>query len=560
MTLRMISAALALLLAAACPGAAQEAPHATSLPPSALSSLPRTAGTDAFTGREAVLIGGRRIPGFAGQTVRDPGANAQLNLVGAPYGPFNAGCVLCVFTSQSDISDNRAGISGLDYHQGASAVSGADLVGFYEAPSTLEARMVLDVDHYDRGAVILRRPMSAAQMAQLHKNMYIITNSLDPHAKLRPLPMYDDNAIRLVNLMSGIISGWSADGRRIEVAAWRVPSASDMSAGQVPDKANLDRYWSQYGKPVVFVGAGTKMFARNTWMYYDGAKTKGRATSLIRAMETEEVDLRYTASRAHEVEMRGMTISMDPLGGYGPHGLTSDSYHLLLSGYSPNMLMFNDGRDTNVIKAHSFYVHGNEGVDAGHPAREMFEHSAYADGASNMRLAGYLTRTGAEPGASSAALHFGLRIDGTQGEPLTGGSWGEIVWNKDAANNGGFSLCGGSGRCGATQRWDGGISLAELVGFLSLPPDGGIRFMDKGRRVTASIHADPAGDVAIEAPAGGGGLRTTAYTMATLPPGKTVGLQLYCTDCRSIHGGGHAGVPVWWNGSAWADALGDRVR
>ena len=513
-------------------------------------SLPRSGGTDPFTGQETVLVGGSRVNDFAGQTVRDPANNASLDIVAAPYGPFNAGCALCVFTSQSDIADNRAGVSGLDYRLGAKAVSGQDLVGFYEAPNTLEARLVLDVDHYDASTVYLKHPMSAAQMARLHKNMYITTNSLDRRFGLRPLPMYDNDAIRLVNLMSGIISGWSADGRSIEVSGWRTPSGTDTSAGQIPDKVNLDQYWSQYDRPVVFVGTATKMFARNTWMYYDGSKTKGEATSLVRAMETEEVDLRYTASRAHEVEMRGLTISMDPLGGYGPHGLTSDSYHILLSGYSPNMLMFNDGKDTNVIKAHSFYVHGNEGVDAAHRSRELFEHSAFADGASNMRLTGFMTKSGNATGASSAAIHLGLRIDGIQGDPVSGGSWGEIVWNKDAGNPGGLSLCGGSGRCGATERWDGGISLAELVGFLSLPPDGGIRFMDGFHRVTAAIHADLSG-IAVD-----GGMRMSAYPMDRLPVASAVGTQIYCTDCRSPHGDA-AGIPVWWNGSSWRDALGD---
>ncbi len=550
MTPRILQALAVMLLVlrwtAAPPAHAQPAP----------AGLPQTQATDPYTGQETVLVGGTRSGNFPGQTVRDVANNASLNIVGAPYGPFNAGCVLCVFTSQSDIADNRAGISGLDYHLGAKAVTGADLVGFYEAPSTLEARMVLDVDHYGANKVYLKSPMTPAQMAKLHTNMYITTNSVDPRFGLRPLAMYDNNAIRLVNLVSAIISGWSADGKSIDVAGWAVPSGNDFSAGQVPNAGRLDRYWSQYDKPVVFIGAGTKMFARNTWMYYDGSKTKGHATSLIRAMETEEVDLRYTASRAHEVEMRGLTISMDPIGGYGPHGLTSDSYHLLLSGYSPTMLMFNDGKDTNVIKAHSFYVHGNEGVGALRPSSELFEHSAFADSTNNMRLAGYLTKTGAASGAPAAAFHLGLRIDGVQGDPLSGGGWGELVWNKDGRNNGGVSLCGGSGACGLTEHWDGSLSLAGITGPFDLPAQAGVRFTDAKRHVVASFAADTAGDVAIGGfGQGGGGLRLSAYPLAGLPSARSVGTQLYCSDCRPVRGN-HPGLPVWWNGAAWTDALG----
>jgi len=485
---------------------------------------------DEMTGQDSVLVGGRRIGAFPGRTVPDPGAGASLDIVAAPYGPFNAGCALCLFTSQSDIADNRAGISGLDYRMGAGAVRGQDLVGLYEAPTTLQARMILDVDHYDAGTVYLRTPMTGAQMAELQRNMYIITNSTDPRFGLRPLPGYDDNALRLVNLVSGLIDGWSEDGRTIHVSGWAVPSGSDFSAGQVPSVAHLDGYWSQYDHPVVFVGAGTKMFGRNTWMYYDGSRTKGHATSLVRAMETEEVDLRYTASRAHEVEMRGMTISMDPLGGYGPHGLTSDSYHLLLSGYSPTMLMFNDGRDTNVIKAHAFLVRGNEGVARERPAGELFEHSAYADAASNMRLVGYLTRSGGRTGAPAASLHLALRIDGTQGEPTSGGDWGGIVWNRDGANNGGLSLCGGSGACGLSEAWDGSLSLGPVRGDLVVQPSAGA--------------------------GGGGAIRPAAYRFAVLPRGEVPGAQLFCTDCRSAAPGSAAGIPVWWNGSSWHDALG----
>lgn len=514
-----------------------------------------------MTGPDSVLIGGRRIPDYPGQTVPEPAATSSLNIVSAPYGPFNAGCGLCLFTSQSQISDDRAGISGFDYRIGAAALRGGeDLVGLYEAPTALEARMVLLVDHYDAHSVTLRTPLTPAQVSELRRNMYIVTNSLDPRFGLRPMPGYTgSDAAQLVNLVAGLVSGWSADGRTIEVAGWAVPSGSDFRAGQVPDARHLDRFWSQYDSPVVFVGAGTKMFGRNTYMYYDGSRTRGHATSLVRAMETEEVDLRYTASHAHEVEMRGLTISMDPRGGFGPHGLTSDSYHLLLSGYSPNMLVFNDGRDTNLIKGHSFLVHGNEGVDKTRAAAELFEHSAYADGSNNVRLVGYMTRNGTQTGAKAASMHLGLRIDGQQGAPLSGGTWGEVLWNAGGGNNGGLALCGGSGRCGVGVSWDGTVRLGDPNAAVSLPGSV-LQFASASNRLLASVRADEHGDLSLGTTMpGGGGIRPAAYRLAALPGTGVAGTQLYCIDCHPPLGHGSPGIPVWWNGHGWTDALGNQA-
>ncbi|WP_264960644.1 hypothetical protein, partial [Neoasaia chiangmaiensis] len=57
-------------------------------------------------------------------------------------------------------------------------VSTHDAVQFEQVPTNAMARMILAVDHYTATAVVLKTALTAAQIAQIHSGMYIVTNSV----------------------------------------------------------------------------------------------------------------------------------------------------------------------------------------------------------------------------------------------------------------------------------------------------------------------------------------------------------------------------------------------
>ena len=424
-------------------------------------------GFDQFTGPDAVVIGGAALPDQPpGMPVGDPALPSALDVIGAPYGSYNAGCVLCVFTSPQQITSDRAGIDGIDYRQGAGVIpqlGGNDAVGFYEQVENLPARFVLDVDHYTSGAVYLKTPLTAEQMSLLRTNMYLVTNSVDPTVSTSTATA---DGLPLVNLMEGFVSGWDPNGTFISVAGWAAATGGNGASGQVPNTGTLDTYWSNYGIPVVWVGAPTKMFGRNLYMAYNGAASEGQSTSLIRHFEGEEMDFRYTAASPGEVSFHGITISPAPLGGIGPAALGSGSYELYLAGAMPDHLLIDSGPYDREIRGNGFMSFGDGGATSAFTNPEMFEHDGYVDGANRLRLVGSLTKASSTVGWTSTSLGLGLTVDGTPGSPSSGTYEGGIVWNGGAANVGGLALCGGSGTCGVSVAANGTLRLGENEGGL----------------------------------------------------------------------------------------------
>lgn len=59
----------------------------------------------------------------------------------------------------------------------------------------------------------------------------------------------------------------------------------------------------------------------------------------------------------------------------------------------------------------------------------------------------------------------------------------------------------------------------------------------------------------------GGGLISEGYNFNALPSSANAGTRLYCFNCySSANSAKTLGIPVWWNGSAWTDALGAGVQ
>ena len=422
------------------------------------------AGLDQFTGPDSFTIGGTAMPDTpAGWVSPAPAFNPTVNMVTAPYGSFNAGCGLCLFMSQDNITANRAGISGVDYRTGSSAmpaIGSNDAVGFYEQPQNYAAKMVLTAASYTATEVVLKTPLTAEQMSLLRTNMYLVTNSVDPTS---PTGTASDG-LPVNNLMEGFISGWDPAGTYITVAGWASVSGTGV-ANAIPSISALDTAYSTYSSPTVFIGAPTKVWGRNTYINY---QTPGAnpTTSLIRRFEGEEMDWRYNASKANEVDFHGLTMSFAPTGGVGPAGMTSDSYALLMNGVLPRYVVIQDSGAAPVLIDTGFYQMGSNGESTTTPNAEMFEHDAYADGANLMRLEGRVIHTGTATGWTGAEMDLGLWIDGGQGNNA-GTYAGGLKFNANGTAQASVSLCGQNG-CAITAQANGLPKIVNVT-YSQLP-------------------------------------------------------------------------------------------
>ena len=422
------------------------------------------AGFDQFTGPDSFTIGGSAMPDTpAGWVSPAPAFNPTVNMVTAPYGSFNAGCGLCLFMSQDNITANRAGISGVDYRTGPSAmpaIGSNDAVGFYEQPQNYAAKMVLTAASYTATQVVLKTPLTAEQMSLLRTNMYLVTNSIDPTS---PTGTASDG-LPVNNLMEGFISGWDPAGTYITVAGWASVSGTGV-ANAIPSTIALDTAYSTYSSPTVFIGAPTKVWGRNTYINY---QTPGSnpTTSLIRRFEGEEMDWRYNASKANEVDFHGLTMSFAPTGGFGPAGMTPDSYALLMNGVLPRYVVIQDSGAAPVLIDTGFYQMGSNGESTTTPNAEMFEHDAYADGANLMRLEGRVIHTGTATGWTGAEMDLGLWIDGGQGNNA-GTYAGGLKFNANGTAQASVSLCGQNG-CAITAQANGLPKIVNVT-YSQLP-------------------------------------------------------------------------------------------
>ncbi|MFT8957275.1 MAG: hypothetical protein ABF917_06255, partial [Gluconobacter oxydans] len=195
--------------------------------------------------------------------------------------------------------------------------------------------------------------------------------------------------------------------------------------------------------------------------------SKGTATA--HALTGDETDLRYWATRPNEVHLDGVTVgvSSDPGSPLGRTALTPDSYLLSLSGDIHNLLILDGPDDGNIIEGHSFYLHGQEGVSTAgsRPIQTLFGFTGEVDGDSSYNLMGWLKKdVSTTDGIDGASFHLGIVANGYANtlDPSQNGL-GEIVWNHDGANQGGISLCGGSGACPFDVSYSGAITTSGQV-------------------------------------------------------------------------------------------------
>lgn len=274
-------------------------------------------------GQESVSLGGQK-------DTQGNVAHTQLNVLGYPYGNYQAGCTLCVFSTADGLSGagGQAALSGLDYHLGAYAVAHGDAAeaGFYQFDDNSPARITAEATSFTDTTVTLKTPLTTAQMALLHNGMYIATNVIDPTQ-----PTVEDTGLPHENAYWGFVNSWTST--TITVYGWAVLVSGSETAGQVPDITHLDTTKSTYTVPMVFIGAPGKVWSKNTYVNFDGSRVYGSsATSRANQYEREEMDFRATNfSNPNSFSYHGWTTSFQCIP-CDSKAATPESYAYLVNG------------------------------------------------------------------------------------------------------------------------------------------------------------------------------------------------------------------------------------
>lgn len=557
-------------------------------------------------GYESALFGGQTATGEGNNTFNPRSLLVQSD----PYGPYSAGCATGVAMTGS-VYNSQFPISQQDPHNGASAVVGVggyDTVANCVLVADTPARLILTATGYTATSVQLATPLTAAQAAQIHPNMYITTNSPNPALSLTNT----SGALPKRNLYAGFVStSPSAGDTSISVYAWDVPGYGTKASDQIPQTDTLDTVWSAYTSPTVFLGGGAASSAfGNNWFFNLDASNLTPSTSnksLIHQITPLEVDLNIVNGTAPNNSVDWQGISMNA--GNQPAALTTDSRQIFLGGNITQHLLFDGGEGNWLINGDNIYVPSlkNQSLTAQNTAQLYQEWDQWIGGANRMRflLWNSFDNPTAPQGWEQAVSHFGPTIDGdpvTEGDP-GGSKQADIEWNR-AENYGGLDLCGYGHNCGFTLTGDGNISVSgtstfsssfsitggntlyiqpstldnnlfsgwcapdsysislcsNIGAWVSIQSKGDLRSTAGGTTSSSAWHPDGYGnwyasnssnDGGIS---GGGSIASSSYTLETLPTKNELdGARLWCSDCKL---NGISGVVVYWHASIskWTDS------
>ncbi|AQS88286.1 hypothetical protein A0U93_10400 [Neoasaia chiangmaiensis] len=435
-------------------------------------------------GYDVSFIGGiaaQTLPGSPyGSGYAQPG---HLIITGNPSGPYDAGCVLCL--GEDPTVHPGMPISGQDYRGGF--VSTHDAVQFEQVPTNAMARMILAVDHYTATAVVLKTALTAAQIAQIHSGMYIVTNSVPGGATQTAIGDASLNgALPSFQNYAGNVQSVSEGGTTINVYGW---AQEQQQGGAVPSTSSLDTVWDPATtSAVVYLGMPNKTFGQNVYMTYDGSRGGqggSAATSLIHQMEWNEVDeIVNNTARDREVSVHGLTLTTNAS---GPNQLTSDSYHLKLAGGQQNYIIMQPQWWTTLISGDNLYVGQPQGPAlTANTSSVLFQvaqstNTGSATWASHhmIRLMAWNKRNTADDGTSytNITTNLGVGVDGTA-STVPSQIQGHLEFTP-AANPYGLSICS-SGQSGATCSIQlDNYGNPNVIQQLNLTKGGWLNFADK---------------------------------------------------------------------------------
>ncbi|MCG4252944.1 hypothetical protein K6W37_03375 [Acetobacter senegalensis] len=546
--------------------------------------------SDPFQSPDAFYIGGLPSLGWNlenGLANNHYGRPGSLVITGQPWGPYNAATLESLLTSTE--VDAQNGVCAVDWRNGPGHYCGFDGVAQYIGVTNPVALIVGDVKKFTHKSVVLTHPLSENDTKKLRIGMYISSNIINKKFPVKEFDPWGNMKTLQQNFYVAIITGWSEDGKEIMTSGWDIPRYNSEKRNKVPMGEmgdDFDTWFSNYGRPVVFIGNSLNMSAHNEYIDYKGYKSGDKTDGSMNVslgnapghmLSGDEMDLRYWATRPNEVHLDGMTISVagDPGSPIGREGLAKDSYMMALSGDIHNILELDGPDDGNIILSHSFYLHGQEGVRTSlgvyRPIQTIFGFTGEVDGMSAYNLMGWLKKDNpAIVGTEGASFHLGIIKDGYAYNlnPSYNGL-GEIVWNDNAANWGGLALCGSSGTCGLRVLSSGIISLKKQlisdsniillknsqISFLSEKNTISLKKEVENNKSILNVEANDQNGLVlnVHGSISGEAIKIKSYRYKFLPSSLEDGSQVWCSDCEL---NGIKGLPIFWHAviSKWTDS------
>lgn len=361
-----------------------------------------------------------------------------------------------------------------------------------------------------------------------------------------------------------------------------------------------DTYMSAYTHPAVFIGASGKRFILNTMLQLDPTVKD----SVTRAGEGEESDLQTSDPDGYHAHDKFFTIHGKTIVLTGKDLAADDSYLMRLAGSS----LIPMGLDVDGIEYGGQVIH----TDAGYQYYSLGDlYSATAGTGSLISQVGAMNYNGTFASllmygwknanttsgwGSNAEFHLGMqeKVDSGVMSGTTIGctgctSGGQIVWNPSGYHYGiglGAGI-GGTVNYGLYVDSNGYSYIPNSLTFLhsgtaqgALTTDayGNLLFnganlvledATKGFQVygatdlkgATTATAITASSLTSTGAATAAQVNVGAVAYASLTTSAVVGTEQFCTDCYSSSNASKTlGIPVWWNGTTFVDALGQTAQ
>lgn len=440
--------------------------------------------SDPWIPPHALWLGAQRsgaAAAISGISTDDLGTGSSLVIRGMMDGPMDLGCLLCTAQTPYSAMSSRAPLSGnlSDPTQIASLPS-FDSAMVSNVGGTVQPGLVFENVTYDAKHIYLPGcgpgdtgtclPLTTAQAARLHPNMYVTTNSIDP--KIPQHGYLTGNSLDPLNVYVALTTGdVSSDGKSISVYGWGVFNGNEgwkllndrsykhpWSATDFPSKI-YDTVRNNYGHSEVAIGAPTGMEIENSFVTLD---PDNNPASLIRYTTLKEWNYHYAASKDNAGTMQGIVLAYDCSGsaksaiGTCRHP-TTDSTALTINGTNlPNGIQVTLPSWGNEYKGYNFYIPASNAPGTGvkwdfvptatlgsiHTGFESFTPTYDVSNQIVLRNWTEQSNSTKSPVWEDYSVNIGLVIDGERWDPSgsTGTHMGTLSFNWNSTNLGGVCL------------------------------------------------------------------------------------------------------------------------
>ncbi|WP_242010167.1 hypothetical protein [Acetobacter conturbans] len=434
-----------------------------------------------------------------------------------------------------------------------------------------------------------------------HPHARMVTNEIGEDPTTHKMATYvgtmtgygTDSTTGLVNSVT--TDGWRAFNQTTDFPNLSLSSEIPGTTSLDGTTAAVDTVWSDFGDPAIMFGVYTKSFANNVICYLPGPTPNaspgdindptGKIDNQLRSCEGIEYDLWNDDTSGETGYMHGITVAYS-----GTTSPTLDSYDMNLAGGNANTLMLEGEWYSMNVASHSFasagyggpaYTAGSTKVvaDFAQSNRPGWDaDTSWPASSHNMRLTIWNTRniddTNNQNNYNDFTTSIGLQVDGHNDirQLAMDGTVQEHLELNPSSYPNGIALCGYSG-CGfdvdhagaphasANLTIHDGKSLVltdtsdTQEGYIYANTDGSLHVVGNSTADKSFLVLD----VGLHS---NGAINAPNNTYSTLPAsGATSGDQRYCSDCySSANSSSQTGIPVWWNGTQWTDALGSTAK